>query len=226
MNKLKIEIKNRFTGSVLFEYEKENNTLKDTLEKAVKERANLKGAYLEGANLKGANLEGANLKGANLKGAYLEGANLKGAYLVGANLKGAYLVGADLERAYLERADLEGAYLEGANLKGAYLVGAYLEGAYLVGANLKGAYLHVSDGEINEKEIIDNLEKNSNLKIKETYINHDIIPTRWNLFWENGLIIRDYEYVEKKEEAKEMTLEEVCRELGYDVKIIKEKDNE
>lgn len=35
--KLKIEIKNRWTDSVLFEYEKENNTVKETLIKAVKQ---------------------------------------------------------------------------------------------------------------------------------------------------------------------------------------------
>ena len=31
MTKIKIEIKNRWTGSVLFEHEKENNTIKDTV---------------------------------------------------------------------------------------------------------------------------------------------------------------------------------------------------
>ena len=59
MGKIKIEIKNRWTGSVLFEYEKENNTVKDTMEEAIKGGANLKGADLGGAYLGGANLEGA-----------------------------------------------------------------------------------------------------------------------------------------------------------------------
>lgn len=53
--KTKIEIKSIF-GDVLFEYEKENNTIKDTLEEAVKSDA-----YLGGANLRGAYLGGANL---------------------------------------------------------------------------------------------------------------------------------------------------------------------
>ena len=101
MSKIKIEIKNRWTGSVLFEYEKENNTVKDTMEEAIKE-----GAYLEGADLKGAYLKGADLGGANLEGANLEGADLKGANLGGADLEGAYLKGADLEGA-----NLEGAYI-------------------------------------------------------------------------------------------------------------------
>ena len=64
MSKVKFEIKSRWTGSILFEYEKENNTLKDTVVQAVKEEANLEGAYLEGAYLEGANLEGAYLEGA------------------------------------------------------------------------------------------------------------------------------------------------------------------
>ena len=79
---LKIQIKSIY-GSVLFEYEKENNTLRDTVIKAVKS-----GAYLSGANLSGANLSGANLSVADLSGADLSGAYLSGAYLSGANLSG------------------------------------------------------------------------------------------------------------------------------------------
>ena len=121
---IKIQIKSRYYGSVLFEYEKENNTIKDTLIEAVKTGADLTGAYLKGADLKGAYLTGAYLKGADLTGAYLKGADLTGAYLKGAYLTGAYLTGADLK---------------GADLTGAYLKGAYLTGADLTGADLKGA---------------------------------------------------------------------------------------
>jgi uncharacterized protein YjbI with pentapeptide repeats len=59
--KFKIEIKSRFTGKILFSYEKENNTIKDTVIKALEDGANLYGANLYGANLDGANLYGANL---------------------------------------------------------------------------------------------------------------------------------------------------------------------
>lgn len=62
--KTKIEIKT-FDGSLLFSYESEDNTLKETLEKAVLRGANLEGAYLVGAYLEGAYLRGANLEGAN-----------------------------------------------------------------------------------------------------------------------------------------------------------------
>ena len=46
--KIKIQIKSIW-GELLFEYEKENNTTKDTLIKAVKERADLREANLRGA---------------------------------------------------------------------------------------------------------------------------------------------------------------------------------
>ena len=94
--KIKIEIKNRWTGSVLFEYEKEENTVKDTVVEAVKRRADLEGADLEYADLRGADLIGADLEYADLRGADLRGADLIGADLIGADLEGADLRGADL----------------------------------------------------------------------------------------------------------------------------------
>ena len=141
---IKIQIKSRWLGSVLFEYEKENNTIKDTLTEAVKKDADLTGADLTGAYLKGAYLKGAYLTGAYLTDAYLTGADLTdadltGADLTGADLTGAYLTGAYLTDAYLTGADLKGAYLKGADLKGAYLTGADLTGADLKGAYLTGA---------------------------------------------------------------------------------------
>ena len=98
---MKIQIKNRYNGSILFEHECENNTIKETLMQGIKENANLYGANLENANLRGANLEGANLRGAYLEDADLEGANLENANLRGANLRGANLRGAYLENANL-----------------------------------------------------------------------------------------------------------------------------
>ena len=90
---IKIQIKSIW-GEVLFEYEKDNNTLKDTLEEAVKQ-----GANLDRANLYGANLTRANLYGANLDRANLDGANLDRANLYRANLTRANLYGANLDRA-------------------------------------------------------------------------------------------------------------------------------
>ena len=116
---IKIEIKNRWTGNILFEYLSENNTIKKTVSEAIKSEANLRRANLRGANLRRANLCGANLYGADLRGADLCGANLYGADLRGADLCGADLCGADLCRANLCGADLCGANLCGA--KGAYM---------------------------------------------------------------------------------------------------------
>ncbi len=113
--KTKIEIKSIW-GSVLFSYEKEDNTIKDTLEEAVR----------SGADLGDANLCGANLRGANLGGAYLGDANLGDANLCGANLRGANLRGANLGGANLGDANLRGANLCGANLGDANLCGANL----------------------------------------------------------------------------------------------------
>ena len=123
--KTKIEIKSIF-GSVLFEYEKENNSVKDTLIKAVKQGADLRWANLQGADLQEADLRWANLQGADLQEADLRWANLQGANLRWANLRWANLQEADLRWANLQGANLQGANLQGANLQGANLQGANL----------------------------------------------------------------------------------------------------
>jgi uncharacterized protein YjbI with pentapeptide repeats len=125
-NKMKIEIKNRFTGAVIFSHEQECNSILITLKLAISSDANLYGADLRGANLRDANLYGADLRGANLRDANLYGADLRGANLRGADLRGANLRGADLRGA-----DLYGANLRGANLRGADLYGANLYGEKL-----------------------------------------------------------------------------------------------
>ena len=71
MTKIKLSIKNRFTGSIIFEYEKENNTTKDTVLEAIKTSADLRSADLSGANLSGADLSGADLREAKLDRAKL-----------------------------------------------------------------------------------------------------------------------------------------------------------
>ena len=73
---MNIEIKCRFSGSVLFLHEHIENTMKLTVDAAVKARANLARAYLAGANLARANLYGANLYGEALTKAPLSLLNL------------------------------------------------------------------------------------------------------------------------------------------------------
>ena len=109
---MNIQIKSYVTDAVLFEHNSENNSIRLTLELAIKSGAYLRGAYLGGADL---------------NGAYLGGADLTGAYLGGADLTGADLTGADLREADLRGAYLGETYLSCANLREAYLTGAYLK---------------------------------------------------------------------------------------------------
>ena len=129
-----IQIKS-LSGSVIFEHTAENNSIKLTVEEAVKNDINLALADLCDAELDGAELDGANLRGANLRNTSLKKANLAWANLAWANLEGA-----DLKFAFLKCADLDEA-----NLEGAYLEGAYIDRASLVGANLKSANLDNAD---------------------------------------------------------------------------------
>lgn len=65
---MKIEIKNKIDGSVIFSHEREGNSIKMTVVEALKACANLCGADLYGANLRGADMCGANLCGADMCG--------------------------------------------------------------------------------------------------------------------------------------------------------------
>ena len=97
---MKIEIKSIF-GELIFEYECENNTIKKTVEKAVKEKVSLRLADLRLANLYSANLRSADLSSADLRSADLRSANLSSANLYSANLRLADLSLADLYSANL-----------------------------------------------------------------------------------------------------------------------------
>ena len=91
---IKIEIRNRWTGAVVFEYTKEGNTIIETVSEAIRRDANLRGANLSGADLRGANLRDADLSGSNLSYADLRDADLCSADLSYADLcdaKGCYL---------------------------------------------------------------------------------------------------------------------------------------
>ena len=69
--KTKIQINSTF-GKLLFEFEKENNSIRSTLIEAAKINADLGGADLSGANLRSAELRSANLSGANLSERYIQ----------------------------------------------------------------------------------------------------------------------------------------------------------
>ena len=86
---MKIEIKHRYTQEAVYSCEAE--TIKEAVEKAVKENANLRNADLRNADLRNANLSNADLWNANLSNADLENANLRNADLRNANLEDANL---------------------------------------------------------------------------------------------------------------------------------------
>ena len=157
----KIEIKNRWTGAVIYSYDVPDDVpsgmaLRHALEKAVQANASLDGASLDGARLDGASLDGASLVGARLVGASLVGARLDGARLDGARLDGASLDGARLDGARLDGARLDGARLVGASLVGASLVGARLENIkndfwsilLRAPAEIQGLRLALTDGRV------------------------------------------------------------------------------
>jgi hypothetical protein len=128
------QIKNRWTGSVIFTAEidaTERTATSIKLGLAVCVAAKAK-AYLREANLSGADLRGADLREADLSGANLRGADLREANLSGADLRGAYLSEANLREADLREADLREANLSGAYLRGADLREANLSGAPVI----------------------------------------------------------------------------------------------
>lgn len=145
-----IKIRNRWTGSVVFEYTKEGNTITEAVLEAIRCDANLRGADLSDADLSGADLSGADLSDADLYGADLYGADLYDADLRSTDLRDADLRDADLRCVDLYGADLRCANLRGANLRDADLRGADLRGADLrdadlSGADLRGANLYDAD---------------------------------------------------------------------------------
>ena len=83
--------------------------------------------------------------------------------------------------------------------------------------------MYVDYIEIDVKSVIEKFKEKNKIKIKEWYINKNIIPTRWNTFWEYGLIICDYEVI--KEEPLELTIEQISKEKynGREIKIIDKK---
>ncbi len=119
---LKIQIKSMFTGAIIFEYEKEDNTRRDTVIEAVKKKINLSNADLDAIELIDVDLTNAILRGADLahvvlRDAILCGANLTNAILHGTDLGGAKLSGTTLDGVNLRHANLSSTNLHHANLE-------------------------------------------------------------------------------------------------------------
>jgi hypothetical protein len=108
-----VDIKSRFDGRVLYKA-KGAADVREAVEAARRDGADLRYADLRDADLRYADLRGAALRGADLRDAYLRGADLRHAALRDADLRGADLRGADLGGAALRDADLRDADLGGA----------------------------------------------------------------------------------------------------------------
>jgi hypothetical protein len=112
----KIEIKNRFTGEIIFSHECEDNTIGKTVKQALKSSADLSSANISYAKLSSADLSYADLSSADLSSADLSSADLSYANLSYANLSSADLSSADLSYANLSSANLRSADLSYAKL--------------------------------------------------------------------------------------------------------------
>ena len=106
------EILNHKTYEVIFELNKEDNTMKKTVEAAVR---------------KGISLREADLRCADLHGADLRNADLRYAILTHANLSGANLRGADLSYSSIDWSNLNNADLTGANIKNCFIYRTHLD---------------------------------------------------------------------------------------------------
>ena len=113
---MKIEIKNRWNGSVIFSHECEDNTIELTLLKAIAEYSDLRDSDLSGSDLSGSDLSGSDLRGSNLRDSDLRGSNLRGSDLRDSDLSGSDLSGSDLSGSDLSGSDLSGSDLRGSDL--------------------------------------------------------------------------------------------------------------
>ena len=142
----KIDIKKWGTDEVIFSYECEDNTIKKTVEQAIKQAIRL-----DYAKLIDADLSYANLRWGSLSKAKLDGANLSYANLENAELFKTGLYNANLSNTNLKNADLRNAWMIRTNLKDADLSDTILDCANLDGADLSNAKIDypmlIPDGE-------------------------------------------------------------------------------
>jgi len=87
---MRIDIKNRFTGEIIFSHKQANNSVKIAVKKAIELKVNLSSADLSSADLRSADLSFADLRSADLSYADLSYANLSYANLSYADLIGSY----------------------------------------------------------------------------------------------------------------------------------------
>jgi uncharacterized protein YjbI with pentapeptide repeats len=183
---MKIEIKHKLTGEVLFSAE--TDSIKLAVLSAIKAKANLRYADLRSADLSSANLRyadlsyadlsSANLRSADLSYANLRYADLRSADLSHANLSYANLSSADLSYADLSYADLRSADLRYANLRSADL--SYANLSYANGLSTQCGYIKenfekTKNGIIVYKTFGENNQPNKNWDIKPKSILKEVV---------------------------------------------------
>ncbi len=126
---MKIQIKQKVLGSVLFEGD--FSCIADAIKAAIKSSADMRYADLSYADLRSADLSSADMRYADLSYADLRSADLRSASLRSASLRSADLRSADLSSADMRSADLSYADLSYADLSYADLRSADLRSANL-----------------------------------------------------------------------------------------------
>ena len=139
-----MEIRN-IHGDLIFDYDKPDATLVETLAQAVESGTSLNSALLPYVNISGSSLSNVDLQYADLKGANLTDADLRGANLANADLRGANLNSACLKKVNLIEARLDKADLSGADLSEALLLSASMRNVNFFGADLSRSYLTEAD---------------------------------------------------------------------------------
>lgn len=111
---MKIEIKNRFTGSIIFSLDKENNTILETVKEYIRQE---KSKGKTSPDLRSADLTSADLSNSDLRGSDLRSADLSNSDLSNSDLRGVDLSNSDLRSVDLRNADLTSANLRNAENK-------------------------------------------------------------------------------------------------------------
>lgn len=166
---MNIQIKNRYNNKVIFEYDCEDNTIRKTVQEAIKAKVSLVQANLAGVNLKNINFNGVNLKAVNFSDSDLEHSTFDNACLVSSyfgftnlryvDFRKADLSGVNFVDSIIEYADFRESDLTYARFEDAIIRCSTFKSANLTGANFKNASLRiiVFDGAINIPYIASNL---------------------------------------------------------------------
>src|SRR5690349_13917122 len=111
-----IEIKNRWTGEVIYRSETAD-TLREAVFEAIGKKISLRESNLSGSNLSYSNLRGSDLRYSNLSYSNLSGSDLRDSDLSGSNLSGSDLRDSDLSGSNLSYSNLRGSDLRDSDLR-------------------------------------------------------------------------------------------------------------